>query len=66
MARSQDFDSTVALPAGLTVTAIKKSIDYIERELAHLVDIYFEQINVFSAIVGIYGTRALDQHSRPL
>jgi hypothetical protein len=47
----------------MTIAAIKKSIDYIERELADLVDIYFEQMNVFSAIVGIYGTRALDQHS---
>ena len=47
----------------MTGAAIKKSIDYIERELADLVDIYFEQMNVFSAIVGIYGTRALDQHS---
>lgn len=28
-----------------------------------LVDIYFEQMNVFSALVGIFGTRALDQHS---
>src|SRR6267378_2181394 len=63
MARSQDFDSTVTLPPGMTTTAIKKSIDYIERELADLVDIYFEQMNVFSAIVGIYGTKGLDQHS---
>jgi hypothetical protein len=26
-------------------------------------EIYFEQMNVFSAVVGIFGTRALDQHS---
>jgi hypothetical protein len=63
MARSQDFDNRVELPPGMTVVAIKKSIDYIERELAELVDIYFEHMNVFSAIIGIYGTRALDQHS---
>jgi hypothetical protein len=31
-----------------------------EKELAELVDIYFEQANVFSALVGIFGTRALD------
>lgn len=34
-----------------------------ERELSDLVEIYYEQANVFSAIVGIFGTRALDQVS---
>jgi hypothetical protein len=63
MVRSRDFDDSVSLPPGLTITAIRKSIEYIERELADLVEIYFEQMNVFSAIVGIFGTRALDQHS---
>jgi hypothetical protein len=63
MTRRQDFDDSVELPLGLTVAAIRKSIDYIERELADLVEIYFEQKNVFSALVGIFGTRALDQHS---
>lgn len=33
---------------------------YIERELADLVDIYHQQANVFSAIVSLYGARALD------
>jgi hypothetical protein len=63
MARSEDFDPSVPLPSGLTIAAIRKSIDYIEREAADLVDIYFEQMNVFSAVVGILGTRALDLHS---
>lgn len=63
MARNQDFDASVPLPPGLTIAAVKKSIHYIERELADLVEIYFEQKNVFSAIVGIYGTKALDHHS---
>ena len=63
MARRQDFDDSVELPRGLAITAIRKSIDYIERELIDLVEIYFEQKNVFSALVGIFGTRALDQHS---
>ncbi|MCK6486188.1 MAG: hypothetical protein HUU22_05345 [Phycisphaerae bacterium] len=31
-----------------------------EKELAERVEIYYEQANVFSAIVGIFGTRALD------
>jgi hypothetical protein len=34
-----------------------------ERELADLVELYFEQANVFSAVVGIYGTKALDSVS---
>ena len=63
MDRKSDFDPTVPLPAGLTITAIRKSIEYIERELADLVDLYFEQANVFSAIVGIFGTKGLDANS---
>ncbi|HEY4720523.1 MAG TPA: hypothetical protein VII92_01650 [Anaerolineae bacterium] len=63
MTQQTDFDATVPLPPGLTIAAIRKSIDYIERELAELVEIYHEQMNVFSAIVGIFGTRALDHHS---
>jgi hypothetical protein len=38
-------------------------MEYMERELADLVEIYYEQANVFSAIVGIFGTRALDSVS---
>ena len=61
--RPQDFDSTVARPPGLTIAAIRNATDYIERELAGLLDIYFEQANLFSGLVSIYGTRALDIHS---
>lgn len=60
MVRQEDFDVSVPLPPGLDVVAIRKAIDYLERELADFVDIYYEQANVFSAIVGILGTRALD------
>ena len=63
MVRRSDFDESVPLPPGLTVTAIRKAIEYVERELADLVDIYFEQANVFSALVGIFATRALDANS---
>lgn len=48
------------LPPGLDIGAIRRAIDYLERELAEFVEICFEQANVFSAIVGILGTRALD------
>jgi hypothetical protein len=63
MARTEDFDKSVALPPGLTIAALKKSVEYIERELSNFVEIYMEQMNVFSAIVGIFGTLALDRHS---
>lgn len=59
MARKSDFDPSVPLPPGLEISAIRRAIDYMERELAELVEIYHEQANVFSAIVGIFGTRAL-------
>lgn len=60
MPRKEDFDPTVRLPPGLTIVAIRKAIDYVERQLADLVELYYEQTNVFSAIVGIFGTKALD------
>lgn len=63
MARKEDFNGTVPLPSGLTTTAIQKAIDYIEKELADLVEIYLEQANVFSALVSIYGAKALDATS---
>lgn len=63
MVRQADFDTRVTLPPGLTVAAVRRAIEYIERELAELVDIYYEQANVFSALVGIYGTKALDAYS---
>ncbi len=63
MARKDDFNPSVSLPLGLDVTAIRRAIDYIEQELAELVEIYYEQANVFSAIVGIFGTKALDSVS---
>jgi hypothetical protein len=63
MVRKNDFNPKVPLPPGLTTTAIQKAIDYIEKGLADLVEIYLEQANVFSAIVGIYGVKALDATS---
>src|SRR5574341_1920985 len=60
VARKNYFDPSVSLPPGLDVAAIRRAIDYIERELAELVEVYYEQANVFSALVGIFGTKALD------
>src|SRR5437773_7403998 len=63
MPRKEDFDTNVSLPPGLTISTVRRAIQYIERELADLVEIYHEQMNVFSAIVGIFGTKALDSVS---
>jgi hypothetical protein len=48
---------------GLSVLHIKKAIDWIERELADLADLYQEQANVFSGLVGMFGVRALHAFS---
>lgn len=45
------------------MSAIWRAIDYTERKLADLVEIYYEQANVFSAVVGIMGAKALDSVS---
>ena len=63
MVRKADFNPDIPLPPGLTVTAIQKAIDYIEKGLTDLIEIYLEQANVFSALVGIYGAKALDATS---
>lgn len=34
-------------------------MEYVEKETAELIDIYLEQANVFSAIVGIFGVKGL-------
>ena len=60
MVRIADFDNSVKLPPGLEIPQLRRAIDYMERELADLVELYFEQANVFSALLGIYGIRALD------
>ena len=43
----------------MTATHVRKAVEYIEREVSALVEVHEEQANVFSAIVGIFGTKAL-------
>ena len=59
MVGREDFDPSIALPPGLEIGQIRRAVEYVEREASDLVDIYYEQKNVFSAIVSILGTRAL-------
>lgn len=56
---AEGFDPTIVLPPELKASHIRKAIEYIERETAEFVDVYFEQANVFSGLVGIFGVRAL-------
>jgi hypothetical protein len=53
------YDRSVSLPPELKVAHIREAIDYVEDRAAELIDIYFEQANVFSGIVGILGIQAL-------
>ncbi len=56
---AEGFDKKVSLPPELKIAHIRRAIDYIERETSELVEVYFEQANVFSGLVGIFGVRAL-------
>ena len=48
------------LPKDLEPIHIGKAVNFVEEQTADLVDLYFEQANVFSGIVGIFGVKALD------
>ncbi len=51
------------LPKDLKPIHIEKAVEYVEKETSELVDIYLEQANIFSAIVGIFGTKGLHSFS---
>ena len=53
------FDRSVSLPAQLRIAHIRNAIAYIEDQTSEFVDVYHEQANIFSALVGIFGVRAL-------
>jgi hypothetical protein len=53
------FDRSVRLPPELEISHIREAIEHVEDKASELIDIYFEQANVFSAIVGILGIQAL-------
>jgi hypothetical protein len=57
------FNSEVALPKGLEHGHIRRAIDKVEEELAGWIDLYHEQMNVFSAVVGIAAARVLSSVS---
>lgn len=47
------------LPKNLELIHVEKAVEYIETQTADLIDLYLEQANVFSAIVGIFGVKGL-------
>lgn len=57
------FSPSVQLPPELTLAHIRRAIDYVEKEAEGFADVYFEQANVFSALIGILGIRALHSFS---
>jgi hypothetical protein len=48
------------LQAGLETSHIRNAVSFVEERTAELVDLYYEQANTFSGIVGTFGVRALD------
>ena len=52
----EGFDRSVALPPELKVSHIREAVEHVEERATELIDIYFEQANIFSAIMGILGT----------
>jgi hypothetical protein len=56
---SDGFARTVPLPPELKISHIREAIEHVEERATELIDIYFEQANVFSGIVGIMGVQAL-------
>jgi len=55
----EGFDRSAALPPELKISHIREAVEHVEDRATELIDIYFEQANVFSAIVGIMGVQAL-------
>lgn len=51
------------LPKGLKPIHVSKAVEYVERRAAEVVELYYEQANVFSGIVGTFGAQALGQIS---
>jgi hypothetical protein len=48
------------LPPGLELSHIQNAVSFVEERTSDLVDLYYEQANTFSGIVGAFGVRALD------
>ena len=56
---AEGFVRSAALPPELKISHLREAIEHVEIRAAELIDIYFEQANVFSGIVSIMGAQAL-------
>ena len=59
MLDSSGFERLASLPPGLTIAHLRHSIEYVEEKASEWIDIYYEQANLFSGVIGILGVRAL-------
>src|SRR6266851_5144927 len=57
--QADGFDRSVKMPPELKISHIREAVEHVEDRASELIDIYFEQANVFSGIVGIMGVQAL-------
>ncbi len=57
------FDRSVALPPGLKIAHVRNAITFVEEQASEFVEVYYEQANVFSGLIGILGVRALHSFS---
>jgi hypothetical protein len=51
--------NSLSLPKGLEVIHVHRAVEWVEEQVADLADLYYEQANVFSGIVGTFGAKAL-------
>lgn len=62
-AGADGFDRSVPLPPNLTVGHIRNAMEYIQEQAEELIELYYEQANVFSGVIGILGIKALHSFS---
>ncbi len=60
---SDGFDKSVALPPGLKISHLRNAIEHIEERADDFIDVYYEQANMFSGLIGIIGVQALHAFS---
>ncbi len=53
------FNPSVPLPPQLKLSQIRQAITHVEERADEFIDVYYEQSNLFSGLVGILGSSAL-------
>ena len=60
--RHYEINRAVALPQGLTPQQIVRAVQYVETQAGEWLDLWYEQENLFSAVIGVLGARALETY----